>query len=338
MNSVKVQSGAQFKAELQEIKVLAGAAQQIFVALHASPDFPQSGEPLERLKNYLHSKGLTSNVWKIVLNSGDQVTSLVRQFYCGKRAESVLNALRVLNGLGVERMIPLWLGQAIFGEYGNAGSPKSDYYSRMGNAMPKLRHMARVVQLEIMQPSDKQEMDISQVVHWLTEPGIPALTRQQRQQGWDWLVRKSVDFCAMEDGILAAKGVDWPVPFKTLQWENWELVAMSSTTELLEEGRLMRNCVGSWSKRCGQGDELLLSVRSLAAKREATLHCKWLEGRWTFANALGPMNRMLPVLVARRLKEAVTSLPVVNAKENGGFVPDCAPGHSGKCAKKKIGT
>jgi len=338
MSSTDVELRERQEAELLEVRSLAPAAVGIFTVLCLAPDFPQSGEPLQRLKNYLASKDLTPSLWKLVLRDGDQVIALVHQFYCGKQHLAVLNALRVLNGLEVDRMIPLWLAQALFGEYGNAGSPKSDYYRLMGPVMPKLRHMTRVVQSAFEQPSDKQEMDVSQVVHWLTEPGLPALSISQRQQGWNWLVKKSVVFCALEDERRAVNGVAWPVPFKTFLWDNWELVAMGSTTELLEEGRLMRNCVGSLSKRCADGNELLLSVRGVAAKREATLHCKWQDGRWSFVNALGPMNRMLPVTVTQRLKAAVTALPVVNAKHNGGFDPDCAPGHVGESAKTEIDT
>jgi len=336
MSSTRIDLRERQKAKLRELQTLAPAALGIFTVLCLAPDFPQSGEPLQRLKSYLESKGLTPSLWKLVLRDGHQVLKLVRQFYCGKRHLAVLNALRVLNGLAVDRMIPLWLAQALFGEYGNAGRPRSDYYRLMSGVMPKLRHMTRVVQLAMEQPSDKQEMDVSQVVHWLTEPGLPALSISQRQQGWNWLVKKSLAFCALEDERCAVNGVAWAVPFKTVLWDNWELVAMASTTELLEEGRLMRNCVGSWSKRCAQGDELLLSVRGVAAKREATLHCKWKDGHWSFDNALGPMNRMLPAAVTQRLQAAATTLPPVNAKQNGGFDPDCDPGHVGKSAKTEI--
>lgn len=338
MSSTGIDLREHQESELMEVQTLAPAALGIFSVLCLAPDFPQSGELLQRLKSYLEAHGFKPKLWKLVLRDGDQVLRLVRQFYCGKRYLAVLNALRVLNGLGVDRMIPLWLAQALFGEYGNAGSTKSDYYRLIGGAMPKLRHMTRVVQLAIEHPSDKQEMDVSQVVHWLTEPGLPALSISQRQQGWNWLVKKSVAFCAIEDERRAVGGVAWTVPFKTVLWDNWELVAMGSTTELLEEGRLMRNCVGSWSKRCANGDELLLSVRGVAAKREATLHCKWQDGRWSYVNALGPMNRMLPVAMTKHLQAAVTALPVVNAKRNGGFVPDCAPGHVGESAKTEIET
>jgi len=323
-------------AELLEVQALAPAALGIYTVLRAAPNFPQYGEPLQRLKCHLRACGLTLRLWKLVLQDGDKVLELVRQYYCGQEHESVLNGLHLINGLGVERMVPLWLGQAIYGEYGNAGSRKADYFTKMRAFMPKLRHMVRVVQLAIDQPSDKQEMDINQVVHWLTEPGIPALTIEQRQQGWQWLVRQSEAYCAIEDERCAATGVAWPVPFKTLQCDEWELVTMGSTIELLEEGRLMRNCIGSWSKRCADAQELLLSVRGLTGKREATLHCKWNSDQWTYANALGPMNRMLSVTMAQRLQKAVRHLPAINAKNNGGSVPGRAPGHVGKCAKQAI--
>jgi len=324
-------------AELLEVQALAPAALGIYNVLRAAPNFPQNGEPLQRLKSYLRSFGLTLRVWLLVLQDGDQVLELVRQYYCGEEHESVLDGLFVIHGLGVDRMIPLWLGQAIYGEYGNAGSRKADYFAKMRAVMPKLRHMVRVVQLAIKQPSDKQEMDINQVVHWLTEPRMPALSLQQRQQGWLWLVHQSEAYCAIEDESRAAKGVAWPVPFKILQWGEWELVTMSSTIDLLEEGRLMRNCVGSWSKRCTDAQELLLSVRTFDGKREATLHCKWNSGQWSYVNALGPMNRMLSVTMAQRLQEAVNHLPAINTNGNREFVPDYAP-EQGKCDKPNIQT
>lgn len=338
MNLENDNSNQSQSAELMEVQALAPAALGIYTVLRAAPDFPQIGEPLQRLKSHLRSYGLTLRVWRLALKDGDQVLTLVRQFYCGEEHEAVLNGLFVLNGLGVERMIAPWLGQAIFGEYGNAGSLKSDYFVKMRDVMPKLRHMTRVVQLAIEQPSDKQEMDINQVVHWLTEPRLPALSIQQRQLGWPWLVSKSRAYRVLEDKCRAANGVVWPVPFKRLMYENLELVAMDSTIELLEEGLQMRNCVGIWSKRCAQLKELLLSVRSLSGKREANLHCKWHEGKWIYINALGPMNRMLPVTMVQRLRKVVNNLPAINSNQNGGFVPDCAPSHVGECTKTEIET
>jgi len=323
-------------AELLEVQTLAPAALGIYTVLCAAPNFPQYGEPLQRLKCHLRACGLTLRLWKLVLQDGDKVLELVRQYYCGKEHESVLNGLHVINGLGVDRMIPLWLGQAIYGEYGNAGSRKADYFTKMRASMPKLRRMVRVVQLAMDQPSDKEEMDINQVVHWLTEPGLPGLTIEQRQLGRHWLVRQSEAYCAIEDERRAATGVAWPVPFKSLQWQEWKMVAMGSTIELLEEGRLMRNCIGTWSKRCADAHELLLSVRGLTGKRLATLHCKWHSGQWTYVNALGPMNRMLSVTMTQCLQKAVGHLPAINAKNNGGYVPERAPGHVSKCAKQEI--
>jgi hypothetical protein len=50
------------------------------------------------------------------------------------------------------------------------------------------------------------------------------------------------------------------------------------------------------------------------------------------------MNRMLPATMVQRLRKVVNNLPAINSNQNGGFVPDCATGHVGECAKTEIET
>lgn len=298
------------KAELLEVEVVAPRSIGIYAMLCERLDFPCTGEPTQRLRDYLHSQGLSSRAWRLVLRHGSRLLLLIRQFYNPCGGDAVLDCLKVMDGLGVFLVPPAWLSQALFAEWGNAGARRSSYQDRMALSMPNLRHLVSCALTEFKHcPDDAQEEQIAEVVHWLTEPLTRALTRTQRQGGWAYLAREARNYHRQREEIAAAHRVAWDTPFESMDAGNVRLVAVANSLQLLEEGRRMRNCAASWQDRCAVGMAMIVSARAPDGHRLATVSYEWLGDAWRFDDAKGPMNRPLGSRLMQRLQRAAALIP-----------------------------
>jgi hypothetical protein len=292
------------KAELLEVERVAPRAVGIYAALCERKDFPTTGEPTQRLKGYLHKLGMGSRTWLLVMRDGGRLLTITRQFYAGPFPDAVLDTIAVMDALKLSRKMPDWLSQAIFAEWGNAGSRKKSYRHLMGNSMVKLRHLVTCASKALQCPDQLQEEQLAEVVHWATERSTLPFTRTQRQGGWTYLVREARDFHRLLEEREAAEGVTWTLPFEAIELPSLRLLGINSAVGLLEEGRKMRNCAGSWIKRCASEHELLVSVRSADGRRVATASYQRAWDRWTFGDAKGPLNRPIDAKLTNALRHA----------------------------------
>jgi hypothetical protein len=297
------------RTALMEIASVAPGALGVYAALCERPDFPQLGEPTQRLKKYLSLQNISGRVWRLIVRSGARLLPLVRQFYSAKTGLAVIDCLRVMDGLGVMKTPPAWLSQALFAEWGNAGARRVSYLMLMTPAMSNLRHFAQLAQAEFCHPDVSQEQQINAVVHWMTESTTRALTRTQRQGGWSYLVREATRFQLQREEMALAQAVVWDVPFEVIQVGTFQLVGMASSAQLIEEGRRMRNCAASWLDKCATGSDILVSVRDGESRRVATASYQWQKGKWHFGDAKGPMNRILSERLMQRLRRSAELLP-----------------------------
>jgi hypothetical protein len=214
-----------------------------------------------------------------------------------------------MDGLGVMKTPPAWLSQALFAEWGNAGARRLSYLALMTPAMSNLRHLTTLAQAEFSHPDASKEQLINVVVHWLTESTTRALTRTQRQGGWQYLLREATRFQRQREEMALAQAVAWDVPFEAIQVGTFQLVGMASSAQLIEEGRRMRNCAASWLDKCASGSDMLVSVRDGESRRVATASYQWHDGQWQFGDAKGPMNRVLSEPMMQRLRKSAELLP-----------------------------
>jgi hypothetical protein len=283
----------------------------IYALLCEQPDFPRTGEPTQRLRGYLRKCGCSARVWRLVLCNGSRLLLLVRQFYGPCGAWAVLDCLRVMDGLGVTQVPPVWLTQSLFGEWGNAAARRSSYLDPMERCMPNLRHVVSCAQATFtVCPDDAQEEQIAEVVHWISEPHTKRLTRTQRQGGWAYLAREARRYLQLREENEMALGLSWETPFDTLDAGGLRLVALANSMQLLEEGRRMRNCAFARKQHCSMGYELLVSARNLAGKRIATASYEYMGDAWCLKDAKGPMNRALDSRLMQCLKDAAALMPV----------------------------
>ncbi len=297
------------KAALLEFERVAPGALGIYAVLCERHDFPSQGEPTQRLKRFLADAGLNASTWSLVLNSGTSILNLVRQFYRGPWSYAVVDALQVMQGLGIAKALPVWLSQAIFADWGHAGARRESYFKLLRPSLGNLRHLVVCVQQLHEKPNEQLEEQVVKVVHWLNEPERRALTRTQRQGGWDYLVREANAFHRLREERAKARGVTWQVPFESLDTGSLRLVAISTGVQLLEEGRSMRNCAADLTRACADGALLLVSVFQPDARHIATASYRVLEDKWVLFEAKGPTNRSLPLGIMEKLRQAAARFP-----------------------------
>jgi len=215
----------------------------VYAALCQHADFPTTGQPTQRLKNFLRAQGLPQRIWSLVLQDGPQVMRLVRQFYRGPDSAAILDCLQILRDLHTPRAPAPWLSQALYSEFGNAGARRRQYHPAMSKSMPSLAHLVRLAST-LPKPGDDQEQQLLAVVCWLTEPDHACLDRRQRQAGWHYLVTRGQAHMDARARASTAQAVTWATPFTKALFAGSHLKAMTHSQELVEEGLRMRNCIG----------------------------------------------------------------------------------------------
>ena len=284
----------------------------VYAALCEQANFPTAGQPTQRLKAFLSVNGLPQRIWVLVLQDGSRVMRLIRQFYRGPDCVAVLDCLRILRDLDTPRAPALWLSQAIYSEFGNAGARRQQYHPALKTSMPDLAHLVRLASA-LPKPGDEQEQELVAAISWLTEPDRSCLDRRQRQAGWDYLVAHGLAHMDARVRASSAQPVAWETPFTEVQFAGWRMKAMANSQELVDEGLRMRNCIGGRAEECASGSKLLVSVSNAVGKRVATAAYRWSKTQWICLDAKGPMNRVLDISIRRKLGEFAKQIEDVQA-------------------------
>ena len=301
---------SQYNAALRRFAVLndVGRDSAQLVGLYAlmctHPHFAVNGEPVQRLKHFLKSKGLTQSGWTMVLKLSCSDFDVVRDFYTGSLQHAVVDYLLILDGLGLHEQQPRGLIESVFRAHGAISSEQESLNTLFASQgyLKLAAHVARLHTCGQIQRGDGQIDDIKVVLDWLNTVQKP-LTRAQKQGGWSWLLSRAKEWQIDEYLSELAHSNRWSVPFTTLKVGPYVLRALASSHDLLVEGRTMRHCVGSYSSLCASGNSLIVSV-STTAKAVATAQYRKSGDRWCLHSALGPRNTPLQPKIEYALRAA----------------------------------
>lgn len=280
----------------------------IYEAMCTHADFPEDGEPVQRLKRFLKVKGLTQRGWNMVLSLTASDLAPLYEIYAGVLQSALLDYLLLLDALGFHGQRPKWLVSAILS--GCGGIPNANAGLRREFAEQNyLAYASHVVRLHVEgkeAPSECQLQELTLVMEWLSSIRKP-LTRTQKQGGWSWLLRKAKDWDACEVMLANAQYERWPIPFRTLQVGALHLRAISNAHDLWAEGKAMSHCVGSYSARCSSGESLVFSVW-MAGRHIATAEYRMCNQAWGLHSALGRRNSILAPKVQFALRNAALKI------------------------------
>lgn len=164
----------------------------LYEAICAHADFPQNGEPVQRLKRFLKARGSTQRGWSMVLSLTVADLDPIYDTYTGDLQSAVRDYVLLLDALGLHGARPTWLISAIL--RGNGPVPIVNGELKAQFAVHGYLSFASHVVRLYLDGSDAPSQDCLQelklVMEWLSTLRRPQ-TRSQKQGGWTLLLRKA---------------------------------------------------------------------------------------------------------------------------------------------------
>lgn len=260
----------------------------LYGALCRARKFPATGEPVQRLKQYLLANGITPRAWIVIVNAPQRLWLVINRYYTSTSADQVLDLIKCVDRLGFDRLPSTWLLDALLAPH---GGPVFRYPSYAGEVLKQVlvwRHIVSLIQ-NIQKPSETQCLDLKRVVDWVGQTGQAELTRAQRQAGWRWLVRKSLIWEEQRRVGLQSSDKTWWVPAMEVMVGQFQFRFLTMPLEVWEEGRAMRHCAYDLVRGCETGVCWVVSVTKEGA-RVATLELRRTDDRWRIHQLAGKAN------------------------------------------------
>ena len=82
----------------------------------------------------------------------------------------------------------------------------------------------------------------------------------------------------------------WESALRACEIGEYQIIPLTSSRALRQEGRAMKNCVGSYDVRCAAGICLVFSIRDLDDRRLATMSLDFGERGWRLGQIKGVAN------------------------------------------------
>lgn len=260
----------------------------LYGALCRARKFPATGEPVQRLKQYLLANGIRPRAWIVIVNAPHRLWLVVNRYYTTTSANQVLDLMRCIDCLGFDRVPAHWLLDALLAPHGGPGFRYASYAGEVSKGEPVWRHIVRLMQ-HIDKPTEAQCLDLKRVVDWAGQTDQSRLMRAQRQAGWRWLVAQSLLWETRQIMELQSSGKSWWVPAKEVTVGELQFRFMTTPLEVWEEGRAMRHCAYGLARGCESGICWLVSVMRGGAG-VATLDLRRTAGKWRIHQLAGKAN------------------------------------------------
>ena len=82
----------------------------------------------------------------------------------------------------------------------------------------------------------------------------------------------------------------WESALDTCELGDYQIVPLTSSWALRQEGRAMRHCVGGYDEMCAQGRTRVFSIRDLMGNRVATMSLIFRDDNWRLEQIKGYAN------------------------------------------------
>ena len=129
-----------------------------------------------------------------------------------------------------------------------------------------------------------------QVAYWVMDNKIK-LDKNQKKQGWKWLVDKASRWHRLRKKKLLTQAVSWPTYLGTVILGGLKVAEVGNQYDLYKVSRQMRNCLESFKDQCIKGEIRFLTVKSRYAERPVAVIGLELSGKhWQFFDIRGFAN------------------------------------------------
>lgn len=267
--------------ELVQIRQEAPALFQWFVACAINDRFPVKGrtgvEPVQRLKSYLRTLGVSQSGWRLLLQHGHVLMKSAASME-GHLLSNAMHLLKTHVLLGSGRLIPTQLLHALERHLGALPLHRDD----------ECLVLAHLVDLWMQNPpASAQDLQTwTTVLQWLQEAGIPSrFNAFQRRLGLGYLVRRAAAWEVFKHQRYLASLRPLYVWHEPIVKDGWELTFMRTRHELRQEADSMC-CFGDQYIPSAGFDTLFARVMH-KGEHLGTAHFRFADDRWTLDRTLG---------------------------------------------------
>ena len=192
----------------------------------------------------------------------------------------------------------------------------------LGQILRFLGLLARHLKTSVAPGASLQD-EIEFVSDWFYQAGIGTL---QKNATWKSLCRRSDEWhanCCIARNNDSARFFEWRSLIETMRINNIEVVPLTDTLALVQEGVQMEHCVGGYSGQCFMGQSRIFSLHEQVTGLRATLELilNYSNNRWEVKQLRAAKNSPAPA----QMKRAAVALCVEYNKrhqENTGFMQD----------------
>ena len=132
--------------------------------------------------------------------------------------------------------------------------------------------------------------DLLQVAYWVMDNNIK-LDKNQKKQGWRWLVDKASRWHRLRRKKLLTQSVSWPTYLGSVNLGGLVVVEVGNQYDLYQVSKQMRNCLESFKDQCIKGEIRFLTIKNRYAERPvAVIGLELSEEHWQFFDSRGFAN------------------------------------------------
>lgn len=232
-------------------------------------------DPVAALKDAFRRDGFSEAAWRYVAKHGSRlfrtpwaISTDIHPFH------AAVIYLRMLETAGLAPPPPPFVAKAFLHGYNSNRGKKV----RLAHGFHE--NIEPIVMRAALYEADKKRLDCDLVnftetilgVCWWAEDPFLELDKNQVKSGWPWMV-KQWQRAEKERAIAeTANAVHWATRLTGFWIEQWLVLPISSSHELLQEAMAMRNCLADFQSNCEAGEVEIYSVRdAVTRKRKACI-------------------------------------------------------------------
>jgi|GEM_PF-1380582 len=263
--------------------------------LRDHPQFDAAIEPKKALRLLARSLGVTPQQWRLIATSGRRglttYRALSRDFWAGDERQNALDYLALVRLLRPKRMPSIGLWSQMLAIAGSRRNPPSEPYAEaLAMHRDALQHLVRLAETRAEEGKrDFPEEELHAVMAWVSDRRIAKFNRIQRTSGWDFLVRRALQYRARVRNPDFA-GCSWDGLLPSYDMGHLRVEPLDSDEKLWDEAIVMRHCADTFVERCLRGETAIFSIRRHCGKRIATVAFSRLGEAWVLCDTSGKAN------------------------------------------------
>lgn len=274
----------------------------LYLALCNLIDHHEDAERVQLLKSSLLLNGFKESHWRFISKCNGRLLLPMRYVYRGQdTCGETLDYLRIVCDLGFRKQIPEPLLITLFSVWGNPAQRSGSYAKEYAvhRCYPHIMRLAAARYGSV--DFDLLEDELLAIVRWAWDVKL-TLTKEQRRQGWSWLLKKARAHLVAVEAKERGQSVNWAVPAQEHTVGPYQLRFLESSYDLWEESQVMRHCIDRYVNDCREERVRIASV-TCNQRRVATAMFDWQGDRLDLVEVAGKANRPVSNALRSCLRE-----------------------------------